>query len=674
MSPTHNPDNSQRSHHANATTSFRKMSRGFMKRASCFLAAAFCIVTMSLATSGQTLIDSFADGDFTASPVWSGDTTVWSIVANSDVAAGATGSNTLRLNVGSGAGTQHLRTQITTSWANEQEWGFFVGRRAQAFTNANQMMIWLYANEADLESATVDGYRLLIGDDTTDDEIRLQSVTNGVGTTILTSSGSIPNGLEDIGFLVRVTRGSTGVFSLFTSTLPIANGTGAIATDIPNATNANISQGTVTNAAFTPAANGYIGVVATHSTGGGARAAVELDQIYMTAGAMFRSGATGNWNAAATWQTSFDGTVWATATSTPSSASNAITVRSPHVVTLTAGISADQLTVDAGGTLNVNTGITLTVDDGTGTDMIVNGTVNVLGTGLIGGSGSFTLSSGGSLGIASAAGITSSGATGSVQVAGTRTYDTGANYTYNGTAAQVTGNGLPLTVNGLAVNNSAGLTLTNSATVSALLTLTSGNISTSGNTLTVGTAGTISGGSATSYVFGTLSKTNLLGTFIFHVGHSATGAYTPLDVANAIGGGNLTVLATDGLHTELSGYANALTEFWSLSEGGTVNADLTFHYLESDVMGTDANFQVFVIEGPGDFTHFPDDANHDVDPGANTFFINNVADVFRLDGSRAAGADGSEAEGLHGGGEQRRSDAALADGLRSTQPWLQHLS
>ena len=253
-----------------------------MKRIATMCVAALFVVLISTNAFGQTLVDSFSDGDFTANPVWSGDSASWTIVANSDAAAGATGSNTLRLNfTTAAAGTQHLSTQVV-SWGNEQEWGFWVGRRAQAFTAGNQMMIWLYANEADLESATVDGYRLLIGDDTGNDDIFLQSVTDGVGTTIFTSSGAITNGVTDIGFLIRVTRDSLGLFSIYTSTLPTVNGAGAVATDIPNATNANVSQGSVTNTSFTPTSYGYLGVVALHTSAAAPRAAVEFDQIYFT--------------------------------------------------------------------------------------------------------------------------------------------------------------------------------------------------------------------------------------------------------------------------------------------------------------------------------------------------------------------------------------------------------
>jgi beta-lactamase superfamily II metal-dependent hydrolase len=235
----------------------------------------------TLAPPVSKLIESFTDGNFTASPVWGGTTTTWSVVTSSDVAAGATNSYTLRLNVTSAvAGTQYLRTQRTDTWGNSQSWSFWLGRRAQAATNANHSIVWLWANETNLTSATVDGYRIRFGDDAGGDNIVLQSVTNGVATDILTSSGSVTNGLTDIGFMVRVTRTTGSVWTIYTSTLPTATGGGAIATAIPSAANTTVSQGSVTNSTYTTFTNGYFGFMAVHSSGTSARTGAEFDQLY----------------------------------------------------------------------------------------------------------------------------------------------------------------------------------------------------------------------------------------------------------------------------------------------------------------------------------------------------------------------------------------------------------
>ncbi len=78
---------------------------------------------------------------------------------------------------------------------------------------------------------------------------------------------------------------------------------------------------------------------------------------------------------------------------------------------------------------------------------------------------------GSELKIANADGLNSS--TGNLQTAVVN-YNEGANYTFAGASAQVTGTSLPATVNNLTVNNAAGLTLSASQTVAGTLTLTNG--------------------------------------------------------------------------------------------------------------------------------------------------------------------------------------------------------
>lgn len=227
------------------------------------------------------LIESFTDGNFTANPVWGGTTSTWTVAASSDVAAGAAGSYTLRLNVTTAvAGTQYLRTQRTASWGTSQSWSFWIGRRVQAATNANQSVVWLWANGTNLTKSTIDGYRVRFGDDSGDDNVVLQRVTNNVATDIITSSGTVPNGLTDIGFMVRVTRATGSVWNLYTSALPTASGTGAVATAIPSSANTSVFQGSATNSTYTAFSNGYFGFMSVHSSGADARAGAEFDQLY----------------------------------------------------------------------------------------------------------------------------------------------------------------------------------------------------------------------------------------------------------------------------------------------------------------------------------------------------------------------------------------------------------
>jgi hypothetical protein len=160
-----------------------------------------------------------------------------------------------------------------------------------------------------------------------------------------------------------------------------------------------------------------------------------------------------------------------------------------------------------------------------------------------GSSGSFTLSNGATLAITSAAGITSTGASGNIQLSGTRTFNTGANYSYIGSAAQATGNGLPATVNNLTINNTAGgtgVTLTGSITVNGILNFANGLLTTGANTVTIASAGSITNAAAAKYVSGKLAKVFTSTTpFTFPIGKG--GNYRPAVFTYAAAPGTKTV-------------------------------------------------------------------------------------------------------------------------------------
>jgi len=98
----------------------------------------------------------------------------------------------------------------------------------------------------------------------------------------------------------------------------------------------------------------------------------------------YRSAGSGPWSTAGTWQT-FNGTSWVAAGAAPTSANGVITILSPHVVTVTAGVTIDQTVVDPGGTLTINTGINVILGNGAGNEITLNGTINNNGTLTFGG-------------------------------------------------------------------------------------------------------------------------------------------------------------------------------------------------------------------------------------------------------------------------------------------------
>ena len=140
----------------------------------------------------------------------------------------------------------------------------------------------------------------------------------------------------------------------------------------------------------------------------------------------------------------------------PAGAYDNVTVTPTGVATLTGTLGVNlAMTVQGGGVLNTNCQ-------------------------QITGAGTFTLNTGAELRICDPAGIATTGNTGAIRVLGTRSFDTDASYTYNGTAAQSTGAGLPGTVRELTVSNSNGLTLTNSGvSIRRVLRLSSGGFATS---------------------------------------------------------------------------------------------------------------------------------------------------------------------------------------------------
>jgi Secretion system C-terminal sorting domain len=102
---------------------------------------------------------------------------------------------------------------------------------------------------------------------------------------VVSATGSVPNGLTDFGFQVRVTRSASGLWSLFTSTLPQSTGTGDIASDLLTVSTTSIAQGTGTNNSITVFDNGYIAFAALHTSAAAARTGAEFDQLLVALGA-----------------------------------------------------------------------------------------------------------------------------------------------------------------------------------------------------------------------------------------------------------------------------------------------------------------------------------------------------------------------------------------------------
>ena len=163
---------------------------------------------------------------------------------------------------------------------------------------------------------------------------------------------------------------------------------------------------------------------------------------------------------------------------------------------------AGNYTIAAGQTVNIPSGkltamqsnMTIT---GTGS-LAISGTISLDPAVVVSGTGIFNLAAAATIRTGHVAGLAASGATGSVQTT-TRTLSTTANFVYNGVANQITGTGLPATVNSLTINNT-GTSPNNIVTLTAItaitapsssLILTAGKLDLNAKQLTIPAGGSI---------------------------------------------------------------------------------------------------------------------------------------------------------------------------------------
>ncbi len=187
-------------------------------------------------------------------------------------------------------------------------------------------------------------------------------------------------------------------------------------------------------------------------------------------------------------------------------------------------------------------------------DIIVqSGSILNMSTHILTGKGDFNLNSGGGIIVGSPNGITQSTMLGNIQMTGTRTYSTGADYTYNATSAQNSGDGIPSQVRNLTLNNSFNCTLNASTSVSNTMTFTSGKWITNANILTLGISTSILGtmNRTNGYVIGYFRRwlnTSLASNVLFPVGTylNYNPAIISFTTAPLIGGTIICNLTTTG--------------------------------------------------------------------------------------------------------------------------------
>jgi hypothetical protein len=307
-----------------------------------------------------------------------------------------------------------------------------------------------------------------------------------------------------------------------------------------------------------------------------------------------------------------------------------------------------------GGTLTegqVSSPVANVVFNGTGTQNYtsggtVSGTVNFnvsnnatlfMGTNFLGSgsSGTFTLSANGTLGIGDPSGITLTGASGNIRVSGTRTYNTAANYVYNGPSSQVTSNGLPATVNSLTVSNTGGIvTLGANVSVTSNLTVSAGtfdlgsftaNRATSGGTLTVANAAALNIGGTNPFPSNYVTV---------NLGSSSTIMYEgSAQNMSALAYGDLTTSGS-GIKTLLAG-ATSLAGDLNIGVGTTFNAVTNSFSLAGNLTN---NGTAFSFSGPQTVTFTGSGTQNVVGASSTTFntFAIGSASVINLDNNNSA--------------------------------------
>ncbi|MBS1797763.1 MAG: hypothetical protein JSS81_28330, partial [Acidobacteria bacterium] len=177
-----------------------------------------------------------------------------------------------------------------------------------------------------------------------------------------------------------------------------------------------------------------------------------------------------------------------------------------------------------------------------------------------------------------------------------------------------------------------GDTLAGNVTITNNLTL-GGLVDTGMNTLTIDCNAAVTGAGGSNYVVGTVEKQFCAtGSFSFPVGTTPDNAFgpgappefTPVDV-NVTAGGfpvALTATVTDGVLTGAHPL-QSVSRYWDINKvgAGALTADLTFHYLDQDVAGTETSFNVLRRSG-GMTAIFPGSTVNDV---ANTATAPNVS-------------------------------------------------
>jgi len=157
------------------------------------------LLWLPLAVQAQ-LAETFADGDFTQNPTWTGDIGSFTVT-----------SQMLQSNGPAVTGTQ-LQLVTPCQASTGTTWEFWANLRL-ATSASNLADVWLLASQADLRSPATKGYFVRLGG--TDDEVSLFRKDSARSATVLIDgqNGTLPSTTNNL-VRVRVTRSLQGQWTL----------------------------------------------------------------------------------------------------------------------------------------------------------------------------------------------------------------------------------------------------------------------------------------------------------------------------------------------------------------------------------------------------------------------------------------------------------------------------
>lgn len=164
-----------------------------------YFLAFFIFLTNQIVYSQFT--DDFSDNDFTSTPSWIGDDTVFMVV---DVA----GNKQLRSNKTIASTSFYLTTP--NALATDAQWEFYTNLQFPT-SSANFVDIYLAADQSNLFSGTMNGYFVRIGGTT--DEISLYKKLGGVATELIDGIDAMTNTSNNT-IKIKVTRSASNDWEL----------------------------------------------------------------------------------------------------------------------------------------------------------------------------------------------------------------------------------------------------------------------------------------------------------------------------------------------------------------------------------------------------------------------------------------------------------------------------